>query len=42
MGLAKRRIERLEGLVDEHFFLLAAIAGVFILAFLAVLMFWGS
>jgi len=42
MGLAKRKVEHLENQIEEHFFLLAAIVGGFILAVLAVLMFWGS
>jgi len=42
MGLAKRRVAQLEDHIEEHFFMLAAIIGGFILAILAVLMFWGS
>jgi hypothetical protein len=42
MGLGKRRVERLEDQIEEHFFLLAAIVGIFILAVLSMLLFWGS
>jgi hypothetical protein len=42
MGLAKRTVERLEDRIDEHFFLLAAIVGVFLVAALSLLLFWGS
>lgn len=42
MGLTKRRVEQLEDQIEEHFFLLAAIVGVFVVAVLTVLLFWGS